>query len=329
MIAKRIPAPKKKSDFVRLANYMMDTNKKGRKKDKKTKYDVKRLASYMSQGDKAQIRISNCSFDDLATAAREIDTVQKLNTRSNNDKTYHLVISFKEGENPSKNILDACEDYIVDKIGYADHQRISAIHTNTDNLHIHVAINKVHPEKLQNIEPYYDKFKMSEACRELEKKYGLQVDRGAEKRSKRPMNAAVDKENQTGIKSFVSWIRENVEDEIILILSEENPSWQALHDKLDDYGMEIRARGAGMVFQSTVGGQYCKLSSVSRDFSKAKLEKILGHFAESKKKSRPTQKNFMNANQYKNHHRKEIVFGSNMKKRERKTLKLEKRLLEK
>lgn len=30
-------------------------------------------------------------------------------------------------------------------LGFAEHQRISAVHQNTENWHLHVAINKVHP----------------------------------------------------------------------------------------------------------------------------------------------------------------------------------------
>jgi hypothetical protein len=39
---------------------------------------------------------------------------------------------------------------------------------------VHVAINKVHPTGLQNIEPYYDQFRLMEACERLEVEHGLQ-----------------------------------------------------------------------------------------------------------------------------------------------------------
>ncbi|ENQ3202687.1 relaxase/mobilization nuclease domain-containing protein, partial [Enterobacter hormaechei] len=51
---------------------------------------------------------------------------------------------------------------------------VSAVHIDTDNLHVHVAINKVHPTGLQNIEPYYDQFRLMEACERLEVEHGLQ-----------------------------------------------------------------------------------------------------------------------------------------------------------
>jgi hypothetical protein len=37
------------------------------------------------------------------------------------------------------------EERFCNALGYAEHQRISVVHHDTDNVHIHVAINKIHP----------------------------------------------------------------------------------------------------------------------------------------------------------------------------------------
>jgi hypothetical protein len=37
------------------------------------------------------------------------------------------------------------EERFCKALGYAEHQRISVAHHETDNVHIHVAINKIHP----------------------------------------------------------------------------------------------------------------------------------------------------------------------------------------
>ena len=69
-----------------------------------------------------------------------------LNVRAKGDKTYHLVVSFPPGEHPTADQLRDIEDELCAAIGLADHQRISAVHTDTDHLHIHVAISKIHPD---------------------------------------------------------------------------------------------------------------------------------------------------------------------------------------
>jgi hypothetical protein len=127
-----------------------------------------------SRGEKVGgVRVTNCNTDDPAAATTLIECTQSANNRSKTDKTYHLVFSFPPGEEPDLKTLHAIEDQLCAAIGYADHQRISAVHIDTDHLHVHVAINKVHPTGYQNIEPFYDKMKLMETCERLELEYGL------------------------------------------------------------------------------------------------------------------------------------------------------------
>ncbi len=68
---------------------------------------------------------SNCHQENILDAARyDIEPTQRRNTRSEGDKTYHLVISFRPGEKPSQEVLDAAEERICEAMGYADHQRV-------------------------------------------------------------------------------------------------------------------------------------------------------------------------------------------------------------
>lgn len=176
MIAKRVPRNKGTSSSARLVRYMVaakggiDPNTWARTADyildtKETTNKGEKVASY---------RVTNCGTDDPAAAAVLVEATQAANTRSKTDKTYHLVFSFPPGEQPPLETLHAIEDELCASISYADHQRISAVHVDTDHLHVHVAINKVHPTGLQNIEPFYDKQRLMEACERLETKYDLQ-----------------------------------------------------------------------------------------------------------------------------------------------------------
>jgi hypothetical protein len=121
------------------------------------------------------VRITNCQAEELEDALAEITATQKRNRRAKGERTYHLVISFPEGERPEPGQLRDIEDELCAAIGLASHQRLSAIHTDTAHLHIHVAINQVHPQTpLALIEPWYDKVKLMAACERLESKHGLQ-----------------------------------------------------------------------------------------------------------------------------------------------------------
>ncbi len=55
------------------------------------------------------------------------------------------MVSFREGERPTREQLADIEDRLCGALGFAEHQRVSAVHQNTDNWHMHIAINKVHP----------------------------------------------------------------------------------------------------------------------------------------------------------------------------------------
>ena len=45
------------------------------------------------------------------------------------------------------------EERFCNALGYAEHQRVSVVHHDTDNVHIHVAINKIHPRTLTLHDP--------------------------------------------------------------------------------------------------------------------------------------------------------------------------------
>jgi len=176
MIAKRVPRRGGTSSPARLVRYMVAAQG-GIEPE-----SWKRTADYIldskgttTQGEKvASYRVTNCGTDDPAQATTIIEATQAGNKRSKADKTYHLVFSFPPGERPALDVLHAIEDELCAAIGFADHQRISAVHIDTDHQHVHVAINKVHPTGLQNVEPFFDKQRLMEACERLEIKHGLQ-----------------------------------------------------------------------------------------------------------------------------------------------------------
>lgn len=176
MIAKRVPRRSALSSPQKLVKYMVAA--KGRDDPnswERTADYVLDTKSHASTGERVgSYRVTNCGTEDPAAATILIMGTQAANKTSKKDKTYHLVYAFPPGENPPLDVLHKIEDELCESIGLADHQRISAVHLDTDHLHVHVAINKVHPTGFQNIEPYYDQKRLMEACERLEEKYGLQ-----------------------------------------------------------------------------------------------------------------------------------------------------------
>ena len=172
MISKRIDRAGKTSSFERLGHYVLEA------KTPDAPILWTRTAEYVVDlkggGEKVLwSRISNCEAELPVLAIAEIEATQAQNTRSKADKTYHLVISFPEEETPTREQLEDIEDILCQTLGFEEHQRISAVHQDTENMHLHVAINKVHPQTLKVLEPYRDYYIRDKTCRMLEQKHGL------------------------------------------------------------------------------------------------------------------------------------------------------------
>jgi len=257
MIAKHIPIHiLAKSSFAGLVNYITDNQSKEH-----------RLA---------EVSITNCISDELDIAVEEVLATQALNTRAKSDKTFHLLVSFRPDEKPSAEVLKAIEEKLCEGLGFGEHQRISAVHTDTDNLHIHIAINKIHPERLTIHEPYYSFKTLAKLCAQLEQEYGLEVDNHEPKRTVAE-GRAMDMEAHSGIESLLGWIKRECLTEI-----KAANSWEQLHQVMQDNGLELRVRANGFVFESKKTGVQVKASSISRDLSKAKLEARFGAFEAAK-----------------------------------------------
>lgn len=158
MIAKRVPRRAATSSLHRVAHYILDTRQRGKK---------------VQPG---SVRVTNCHNDDPIWAIAEMEATSAHNTRSKNDRVYHLVVSFPAGERPTATQLEAIERDLADAIGLGAHQRLSTVHTDTANLHLHVVISKIHPVTHRCVEPYYDEYRLDDACRRLEAEHGLQRD---------------------------------------------------------------------------------------------------------------------------------------------------------
>ncbi|NJS14320.1 MAG: relaxase/mobilization nuclease domain-containing protein, partial [Sphingopyxis sp.] len=48
-------------------------------------------------------------------------------------------------EQPPEDVLQAIEHRTCAELGFADHHRVSVVHHDTDHLHVHIAISRVHP----------------------------------------------------------------------------------------------------------------------------------------------------------------------------------------
>ncbi|MFP2768288.1 TraI/MobA(P) family conjugative relaxase [Oceanisphaera sp. KMM 10153] len=252
MIAKHVAMRSQgKSDFAGLVNYITDKQSKEH-----------RLG---------QVRLTNCEARSIRDAISEVLATQFANTRAKSDKTYHLIVSFRPGEQVDAKTLASIEDCICEGLGFGEHQRISAVHNDTDNLHVHIAINKIHPKRNTIHEPYYSHRALADLCGAMEQDYGLQQDNHTPRRQGAEARAA-DMERHAGIESLIGWIKRECMDEL-----KTAQSWSQLHQVMSANGLALKARGNGLVVVAS-NDVTVKASTLGRDFSKPKLEARFGPF---------------------------------------------------
>ncbi len=276
MIAKRIIRKTGASDFARLGQYILNDGLSD------AQALTERTVAYILDGKGDQnrvgaVRITNCHGETPALAIKEIMATQAMNTRAKGDRTYHLVVSFAAGERPSQEQLADIEETLCAAIGLGAHQRLSAVHRDTDHLHIHVAINKIHPESFRLVEPYFDQRKLMAACEALEQKHGLIRTRHGASRSH-----AV---HQNGRRAVPREERERFRDELRALIKNgfesriaQAADWAALHAFFFEAGLQVRLRGAGLAISRQNGGLSVKASAVHPALSLPALIARLGPF---------------------------------------------------
>lgn len=117
----------------------------------------------------------NCSSENLVENLEEILAVQSLNY-SKADKTMHIVVSFQEDEKPTQEQLKNITHELLKSIGMEHHQRVCATHIDTNNYHLHIALNRIDQYDFKRADPYRSKIKLQKKAAELEEKYFLKKD---------------------------------------------------------------------------------------------------------------------------------------------------------
>lgn len=261
MISKKVGISPKNDDYARLADYIADAG---------------------HDGEKSLIHwCAGCLGDDnYRNGIAEAVDIQAMNTRSRQNKTYHLVISFRPEDEAklTPEVFRAIEERFAAALGYTGHQRHCGVHKNTANLHMHIAYNMIHPEKHTRHEPFRDYWKRDKLCRELEQEFGLEVDNGRSKERQQSLGEkAALIEAHTGQQSFESYAK-GQRGNILDVLAAAT-DWQALHAGLARYGLVIKPHGNGLVMADRHNQRHTvKASTVDRALSLKKLAEKFGTY---------------------------------------------------
>ncbi len=213
--------------------------------------------------------------EDAELAVEVMEVLQQGNVRAKGNKTYHLVISFHpEDRRLAPAELEDVVRRAVAAAGLGEHQYIAVRHSEQEHEHLHVAVNKIHPETLKIHHPYKAIPAFQAISSVLEQELGLhRVDRS---RGRFQSHRARDFEAHRGVESFSGWARRTIGD---ATGHDRIGSWPALHDELARFGVRLVRRGNGLaIVHATRPNLACKASALGRGWSKQRLCERYGEF---------------------------------------------------
>lgn len=225
------------------------------------------------------------------TAAAEMNMVAAQNRRCL-DPVYHFILSWRENEAPTDEQIFECAAYCMKQIGMEGHQYVTAVHQDTDNVHCHVAVNRVNPINYKAANLWNDADKLQKSCRVLERTYGFIQDNGswewgvndqlvrAPFRFTRAPRDAVPLQVYSNTESLYHYAVDQVRDEVTGLLEQNTFTWDEAHSLLLASGLGLREQGEGLVVYDFLrpDGPVVKASSVHPTLTKATLEPHVGNF---------------------------------------------------
>lgn len=211
----------------------------------------------------------------------------------------HWILSWREGEQPTTAQAHEAVKVFLGEMGLPDHQAIYALHRDTHNWHLHLAINRVHPdtEKLVTVNNRFDHEVAHRAIARIERQQGWEPEAHAifglnsdgdftrvspRDPSERKLSTnARDFEERRGERSAE---RVAIEDAASII--RKATSWRELHEGLARRGMRFEKKGSGALLW--VGDQPVKASAAGRDCSMSALRIRLGGFEPGRSPGEPS-----------------------------------------
>jgi hypothetical protein len=248
MIAKVQPTRQHASSFRRLCKYLT------------TERDAD-TGELLSRGD---VVLSD-NLAGLDTVAIQMEGIAFLNPRCK-DALCHYELSWPPGERPTQPQWTESALHTLRELGYQDHQYMVVAHDDKKHFHIHIMVNKVHPETFKAHTPYRNWLTLDAAMRVLEAKYGWTHTAGPtrwDEQSKQAVRASYSERNalrtarqeSTGAaakyehyhdeESLQTYMRREVAPHVRTLLTHQNASWEALHTLLAKYHLRIEKGESG------------------------------------------------------------------------------------
>lgn len=208
-----------------------------------------------------------------ATAAQS-DRIQK--------PVYHIALSFDPDDAVDRATMLRVADRLLRDLGLQEHQALIVAHGDTRHAHLHIMVNRVHPQTYRAWDPRHDFAQIERSLREQERELSLRAVPGHHyrldgheqpDRSQALTSGQLRRWERTGDVPFDELVRQAVRRDVA-----DARSWADLEARLRKQGLRIEARGRGFVV--TDGKESVKASSVAPGASRKNLQERFGMYGE-------------------------------------------------
>lgn len=197
---------------------------------------------------------------------------------------YHLVLSWREDENPTDEMMRAHVDETLRDLELHDHQAFIAAHKDTRHRHVHLIINRVHPETTRAWSRSMDYARIELSIRRQLEERGLSYVPGRHNdpekfglKSKHVKRSEYRKAIHNGKErppDHWSTGQINERREPLLRSFDSARSWDQLSRMLMADGIALKRKGQGIVLEGKDG--FMKLSELRKDIRLGALETLYG-----------------------------------------------------
>lgn len=300
MIVKHIPArPAGRNATVErarharnLVDYLRQPEKQSAEKDYQVAYMLSEKLGDTKGERLFHIGARNFVSSDIDGQRAEMIAVAQAASRSPNPID-HWLLSWREGELPTPAEIDETVAMFVEHLGVGGQPCIYACHGDTDNRHVHLALNRYDPlsRRMIEINDGFTREPAHQAVALIVDRFGWQAEADAryavvdgrpvmaagaaqrQEEGRKPIGAkAAAFENRTGYRSAQRIVLEEAVPRI-----KAARSWPDLHAALAEVGIRYDLVGTNGV-TLTVGDERVKASSVDRAITRTQVEKRLGAF---------------------------------------------------
>ena len=237
----------------------------------------------------------NLPDDDPLLAAKVMQASAAANSRVH-DPVYHVAIAFDPADPVTRRDMERAAARVLCDVGLAEHQALVVAHDDRAHAHVHLMVNRVHPETGRAWDRAHDYRRLEAALRALERELELRIVPG--RHAPIPNLAVrVPAEDDARLHSAHNEAlalasadprtrgerqREMRTDAVALVLRAaalrgvfgESATWDALAEQLDAAGLRMERRGQGLVI--TDGHTAVKASRVARECAMTRLEARFG-----------------------------------------------------